>query len=374
MGNETVLYSAQLQQVAEGSFALTQVAELSAAVESDCVASYSLETGELRVPCVEEVNPPEVAKTQALVLYAAEEPGSPSVFVRAARDRMVRAADKKLSVAFLQQSPPGDMSNTKNCGQTSVLMVMSFYKGVSPTVQGIKDIDDWLYQKYRDPVNNYNGSVTTVDKLLVVAKEKGGFSNSYRTSGWGLTELKQQIDQGHPVITAVTSGYLSNRGYNYAGGHFVVVKGYTSTQMIVNDPGTQWGADKYYSNQDFTKAFNAQGGAAVVVVGGSVTQPLAAPQITGVTLTNMNATIGWKGVPTANKYRIVISQDANFSGFTDANGYSTCNATCFTDITSMTSFTKTMNFRNWTYYVKVRAASDTAASSWSSTVSFKTPR
>jgi len=70
MGNETVLYSAQLQQMKEGSFALTQVAELSATVESDCVASYSLESGRLVAPCVEEVNPPALSEYRQLILNA----------------------------------------------------------------------------------------------------------------------------------------------------------------------------------------------------------------------------------------------------------------------------------------------------------------
>jgi len=79
MGNETVLYSAQLQQIAEGSFALTQVVELSAAVESECVASYSLDTGELVVPCVEEVNPLELSEITGIQLYA-DNPLEPSSF------------------------------------------------------------------------------------------------------------------------------------------------------------------------------------------------------------------------------------------------------------------------------------------------------
>ncbi|OQW90470.1 MAG: hypothetical protein BWK78_06965 [Thiotrichaceae bacterium IS1] len=206
---------------------------------------------------MEDVNPPELAETQALVLYA-EEPGSPSVFVvgveGTTRDRTVRTADKNLPVAFLKQS------SGHNCGQTSILMVMSFYKNVPPTVQGIKQVEDWLH----------NYSDTTINDLLTVAKKMGGFTNSYRTKGWGLEDLRKQIDQGNPVITAVISKYLSNRGYDWEKGHFVVVKGYTGTHMIVNDPGTRGGADKYYLNAEFQKAFAAWNGSGVVVVAGGL--------------------------------------------------------------------------------------------------------
>jgi hypothetical protein len=154
-------------------------------------------------------------------------------------------------------------------------MAICYCKGVTPTEQGIKDIDNWLYQKYGDPINNYNGSVTNTSKLEAVIKEYGSLTNSYRVSGWGLSQLKAQIDDGHPVIAAVTAKYLSNRGYPFAGGHFVVVTGYTNSDIICNDPGTNSGAKKYYSNSDFSAAFSSQNGSAVVVVpnGGSSGKP-----------------------------------------------------------------------------------------------------
>jgi len=171
-----------------------------------------------------------------------------------------------LPVAFKAQVPPGEWANTNNCGQTSALMAMCYYLGSNPTEQGIKDIDDWLFQKYGDPINNYNGSVTNTAKLEAVVKEYGGFSNSYRDSGWSLTDLKESIDNGRPIITAITASYLSNRGYSYAGGHFIVVIGYTDTDIICNDPGTNSGEQKFYSNDEFSLALASQGGAVVVVL------------------------------------------------------------------------------------------------------------
>jgi hypothetical protein len=98
-------------------------------------------------------------------------------------------------------------------------MLMCYLNGTFPTEEGIKDIDDWLYEEYGDPINNYNGSVTNTMKLESLAKEYGNFYGSYRDSGWDLTDLRLQIDNQQPVIAAVMASYLSNRGYNYAGGH-----------------------------------------------------------------------------------------------------------------------------------------------------------
>ena len=185
----------------------------------------------------------------------------------------VSAYDNPLSVGFKSQVPPGEWTNTNNCGQTSALMVMCYHDGTIPTEQGIKDIDDWLFQEYNDPINNYNGSLTNTTKIEALVKEYGGFDNSYKDSNWDLNKLKLQIDAGLPVIAAVIAGYLSNRGYSYSDGHFLVVTGYTSTDIICNDPGSSSGNKKYYSNNEFSQAFFAQNGSVVMVVPSCASTP-----------------------------------------------------------------------------------------------------
>jgi uncharacterized protein YvpB len=178
----------------------------------------------------------------------------------------LKAHNKPLPVVFKCQGPPGDRGKSKNCGQTSALMVMYYHNGMVPTVQGIKDIDDWLFLKYGDPINNYNGSGTNAVKLEALVKEHGGFTHSYKADGWDLDDLRKQIDNGLPVIASVTARYLSNRGYKYAWGHVVVVIGYTEDSIICNDPARSHGAKKYYSNNEFSKAFASKNGSVVVVV------------------------------------------------------------------------------------------------------------
>ncbi|MGA2323057.1 MAG: C39 family peptidase, partial [Sedimentisphaerales bacterium] len=170
-----------------------------------------------------------------------------------------------LSVPFTSQVPPGTWQETKNCGQTSALMVFCYYNSTIPDEQGIKSIDDWLYIKYGDPINNYNGSDADTTKIEALAKEYGGFPNSYKATSWDITRLKQEIDNGHPIIVAIIASYLSNRGYAWAGGHFVVVKGYDEGDIICNDPGTGSGESKYYLNEEFANALAAQNGSVVVV-------------------------------------------------------------------------------------------------------------
>ncbi|MDF1498263.1 MAG: C39 family peptidase [Patescibacteria group bacterium] len=177
------------------------------------------------------------------------------------------AYSNPLDVPFKSQVPPGTWSETKNCGQTSSLMIYSFYDGTIPTDQGIKDIDDWLFQEYgsSQAINDYNGSNTDIAILETLAIEYGGFPNSYKASGWTVARVKQEIDAGHPVIVAVTGAPL---GQSY-GGHFLVAKGYTATGIITNDPGRTNGVITY-DNTQFSNAMNSQGGAVVVVIKKSI--------------------------------------------------------------------------------------------------------
>src|SRR5579872_6475904 len=73
-----------------------------------------------------------------------------------------------IDVPFLPQMPPPQTSNeaallnawhrTKNCGQTSVLMVMAKYSQQTPTSTDIMNIDTFLQQQFMDDVNGYLGS------------------------------------------------------------------------------------------------------------------------------------------------------------------------------------------------------------------------
>lgn len=73
-GGESVFYSVHLQQLATdvSEFALTQVLEKSEGVVSNCTARYSLETGELVVPCVEVVTSSQTLEISSLVLHVHE--------------------------------------------------------------------------------------------------------------------------------------------------------------------------------------------------------------------------------------------------------------------------------------------------------------
>ena len=80
-----------------------------------------------------------------------------------------------LDVPFKSQVPPGIWDETRNCGQTSYLMIDGFYNNKTPNIESIKELDDWIENIFGDSVRNYSGNYTNVDMLKRVALEYGNF-------------------------------------------------------------------------------------------------------------------------------------------------------------------------------------------------------
>lgn len=161
-------------------------------------------------------------------------------------------------VPFISQVLPGDWNNTLNCGQTSYYMVLSYMNGIKNEDQldynEIKKIDDWLYKKYGDPIRDYNGYYTNVNKLNALAEERDNIKNSnvfYGTDDFD--KLKKELDNGNIVIVAVRIDMKVNKD-----GHFMVLLGYDDKYVYLNDPGKMLGRKRKYLIQDFLDVWKTQ--------------------------------------------------------------------------------------------------------------------
>lgn len=195
--------------------------------------------------------------------------------------------DKQLDVPFIRQAnPPGNWNNTRNCGQTSSLMVYCYYNGSTPTVQGIMDIDDWLFDHYGDPVNDYNGSYTDTEQLETMAREYGGFQDSNRHTHWSFSQLENEIENNNPVIVAVKTRMQPNGAL-----HFMVLIGIRGDSVIVNDPGLTFGGANEYSISDFLNVWKDQGCACVTIHNSFI--PPEPPE--GVEQVGRTTKVAWSG-------------------------------------------------------------------------------
>jgi uncharacterized protein YvpB len=154
-------------------------------------------------------------------------------------------------------------SGTRNCGQTCALMVMAYYNGTGkPTDADIKQVDDWLAKNEGEPIRDYKGSYTNKDEIATVAREYGGFTDSFADNKWDLQKLRSELDKGHPVIAAVWTDMTVGKPHEQ---HFMVVTGMDDKYVYVNDPGHTKGEQVKYTIEQFKKAWDSQNNAVVVI-------------------------------------------------------------------------------------------------------------
>lgn len=118
--------------------------------------------------------------------------------------------ERNLTVPFIAQVPDG-------AEEASIMMVIAYHDGTQPTVQPGVTIDGLP--------PGYNAEVMANPTVA---------------------QLKQLIDDGYPVIVPVAGQELGNPFYTRET-HMLVLRGYTPTEFVTNDPGTQNGENYAYS-------------------------------------------------------------------------------------------------------------------------------
>ena len=169
----------------------------------------------------------------------------------------------RLNVPFKSQVLPGSWSSTLNCGQTSVLMVNSYYKQSTPTEQDVRGIDDWLFQQFGDQVNNYNGSSTYTGKLVTIAQNYFGLPQAVRHSNWSLDDLRAELNNKRPIIVAVWTNMIVDQSSQAR--HFMVLTGMDDNNVYLNDPGHTNGKDVSYPISQFDQTWADQNRSAVSI-------------------------------------------------------------------------------------------------------------
>lgn len=142
---------------------------------------------------------------------------------------------------YRTQMNTGYASNN-NCGPTSTHMAIKWYRKGSGSVPEVSEI--------RDTYPNDGGWWYTSDISNYLKKQNIPFAiSSLRTKD----DLIGAIDKGNIVILCIDTTWISysledfyHRFYQYQGGHFLVVKGYSLDKeyFIVYDPNN-W-TDSYY--------------------------------------------------------------------------------------------------------------------------------
>jgi len=157
-----------------------------------------------------------------------------------------------LKIPFVSQAPHRnwDMPYQEACEEASAIMASLYYQGDTREMV-IGDAGDALLKKviaWEEEQFGYYQD-TTVAETVVMLEEY--FKLRARIVDDPMVkDIKEAVAAGHPVIMPAYGKVLPNPYFKNGGPlyHMLIVKGYTETKFITNDPGTNTrGADFTYT-------------------------------------------------------------------------------------------------------------------------------
>lgn len=167
-----------------------------------------------------------------------------------AEPEVVIPATFNLDVPFTSQAPFAvwDEIHEDTCEEAALLMVHRFYEG-SPFADA-QDADNELLAMV-DFQNERFGDFksTNAEDTATIAREFYGYERVDVVYDITIDDVKQQVAQGRPVILPAAGRELGNPNFTGEGPlyHALVVKGWTETEIITNDPGTRKGHEYRYN-------------------------------------------------------------------------------------------------------------------------------
>jgi hypothetical protein len=163
-----------------------------------------------------------------------------------------------LSVPFTPQAPTAnwDTIHNEDCEEASSIMANAYYNGphdakLDPSyVEGqLTKLTTWEMQTF-----GYNLDVTSEETVKMIEANYGLQTKIL----YSFTEddIKNELAQNHLVLFPANGQLLGNPNYKQPGPkyHMLVIRGYTPTSIITNDPGTHNGLNYSYSFDTLYKA------------------------------------------------------------------------------------------------------------------------
>jgi len=157
-----------------------------------------------------------------------------------------------LDVPFTSQAPEKNWSQPWQdaCEEAAILMIDAYYKDLTISVSYAKaeiiKMVDWEDQKAW-------GLSIEIEKIQSILEEYLKTDRSVTlVENPSIEQIKQYIARGVPVYVVADGKVLPNPHFQNGGPeyHALVIRGYTETHFITNDPGTQFGENLKYEYQD----------------------------------------------------------------------------------------------------------------------------
>lgn len=188
---------------------------------------------------------------------------------------IVPPTELNLAIPFTSQAPHAnwDLPYQEACEEASILMSARFLQERS--IAGADDADAAIVELVNYNVDELGQPIDTTAKQTAKIIEEFYDLQAEVLHDWTWDDVKQALAQGNPVIFPAAGRELGNPNFTAPGPiyHMLVVKGYTDSVVITNDPGTRKGADYQYSydtlmqaNHDWNGGDVAAGDKVIIIV------------------------------------------------------------------------------------------------------------
>lgn len=257
----------------------------------------------------------------------------------------------------------------KGCAYYSLAMVMKYYlPTITSSVGDLAEEISWSESNMAICNCNNSGSIQDITNYannhLINATAVTKTSSTYKSA------IMDEIDNGNPVIAYVYAGVNLN---SFAYRHFIVIVGYDSQNVFINDPGNGSGT----RNLSWTtlQTSLAHGSPTYRMIFFEAKQPV----VEGVSLQSGYYRITWSDVSTTNpQYRIQVKNSR--SGWNKTTGFTSTTATSSaipvnSNTGSSTYFDANLNNlqAGATYYATVKVFSNNTSSCYCEPVEIHIP-
>lgn len=227
--------------------------------------------GEIRIP--DPVRMPEELLVTSTEKETLETPTTTLLVEESEQQEVVEVASMNLDVPFTSQAPEKnwDQPWQDACEEAAVLMMDAYYRNYKLSPLFAKDemqkMVNWETEK------GWGGSIE-IEKIQQLVASKLVNQNSKIIEDPTVDQIKAYLSAGHPVYVVADGKALPNPHFQNDGPvyHALVIRGFTETKFITNDPGTQFGENFMYKYDDLMNAIrdwnggDVQNGRRVVLV------------------------------------------------------------------------------------------------------------
>lgn len=160
----------------------------------------------------------------------------------------------QLAVPFTSQAPEKNWDHPWQdaCEEAAVLMLDAYYKdyGLSPLFAK----DEILKMVAWEESQGWGGSIE-ISKIAQLAEDVTG-KRARIISHPTAEDIRELLASGTPVLAVADGKALPNPHFSGDGPeyHALIIRGYTATTFITNDPGTQFGENFEYTYSDLLAA------------------------------------------------------------------------------------------------------------------------